>query len=116
MIDLVEKLKKIADAAGYTDGTDTPLGEQVRAAAVEIERLRAPIGKPIADAPRDGEQQAFEVKFNTRAFWDEESKRWVLSYPLNLEYLPSHSRYLGPARINGAVAQVTTPPQESASE
>jgi hypothetical protein len=65
-------------------------------AAAEIERLRSPVGKPVSEAPRDGEQQAFEIKFNARAFWDAESKRWILSYPLNMEYLPSHSRYLGP--------------------
>jgi len=39
-MDLIEKLKRIADASGYTDGTDTPLGEQTRAAALEIANYR----------------------------------------------------------------------------
>lgn len=98
MSDIVERLRN------YIPGEHEEFVPEVNALAIaEIERLRAPVGKPIAEAPRDGTEQAFEVKFSARAFWDEESKRWVLSYPLNLEYLPSHSRYLGPARINGAV-------------
>ena len=39
--DIVERLHKIADASRRPDGTDIPLGEELRAAANEIEQLRA---------------------------------------------------------------------------
>ena len=43
MIDIADKMEKIADAAGYTDGTDTPLGEQCREAAKTIRDLRSQV-------------------------------------------------------------------------
>lgn len=39
MLDIAEKMRRIADAARRADGTDTPLGEQCREAADAIERL-----------------------------------------------------------------------------
>jgi hypothetical protein len=39
-MDIVTKLRNIADASRREDGTDIPLGEQCREAADEIERLR----------------------------------------------------------------------------
>lgn len=39
--DLVERLTKIADASLRADGTDIPLGTELRAAAAEITRLRS---------------------------------------------------------------------------
>jgi hypothetical protein len=96
-IDIVNRLKfdAIRCEAQFSKGVAANITE----AAAEIERLRSPVGKPVSEAPRDGEQQAFEIKFNARAFWDAESNRWILSYPLNMEYLPSHSRYLGPVTL-----------------
>lgn len=41
MSDIVERLVKIADASRRADGSDIPLGAEVREAAAEIERLRA---------------------------------------------------------------------------
>jgi hypothetical protein len=95
-MDIVERLR---EKRGILDNRWPGPTELELEAAAEIERLRAPMGKPIEQAPRDGEEQAFAVKFNTRAFWDVESKRWILSYPLQTEYLPSHSRYLGPVHL-----------------
>jgi len=43
--DVAENLKRIADASMYADGTDTPLAEQVRAGATEIEKLRSQLVK-----------------------------------------------------------------------
>lgn len=43
MVDIVERLSKIADASRRADGTDIPLGEEVRAGAAEILRLRAEV-------------------------------------------------------------------------
>ncbi|MDW9528117.1 hypothetical protein RWE87_05150 [Sinorhizobium meliloti] len=40
MTSLVERLRKIADASRREDGSDIPLGEEVRAAADELDRLR----------------------------------------------------------------------------
>ncbi|MFN8829868.1 MAG: hypothetical protein ACK50Q_11055 [Labrys sp. (in: a-proteobacteria)] len=40
MIDVTERLRRIADAARRKDGTDSPLGEDLRSAADEIECLR----------------------------------------------------------------------------
>lgn len=40
MIDITEKLIKIADASRRADGSDIPLGEQCREAAAEISSLR----------------------------------------------------------------------------
>jgi len=41
MIDIVERLTREADAARRADGTDSPLGDDLRQAAAEITRLRA---------------------------------------------------------------------------
>jgi hypothetical protein len=45
-------------------------------------------------APKDGTVRRFEFSFRTRAFWDDELDRWVLVFPLRVDYLPSHARYL----------------------
>lgn len=55
--------------------------------------------KRINEAPKDGSTQAFDVSFKARAFWDAEQRQWVLAHPLSLEYLPTHARWLGPARV-----------------
>jgi hypothetical protein len=41
MADIVEKMVRTADASRREDGSDTPLGDQCREAASEIERLRS---------------------------------------------------------------------------
>lgn len=91
MTDIVERLRK-AEVAGVLIPCD-----DLKEAADEIERLRAPVGKSVAEAPQDDGEHAFQIKFNARAFWCGESKRWVLSRPLEMECLPSSARYLGPA-------------------
>lgn len=48
----------------------------------------------MTDAPQDGQTYLFEIKYRVRAFWCDDQKRWVLSSPLKLEYLPARATHI----------------------
>lgn len=56
----------------------------------------------IENAPKDGREVLFPIEFTGRAYWDDELKRWVLSYPLHMDFVSNPSRYRLP-KIQGAV-------------
>lgn len=51
------------------------------------------------DAPKDGNTHLFELKYRVPAFWDQELDRWVLNYPIKMEYLPARAKYIGPGLV-----------------
>jgi hypothetical protein len=76
--------------------------EKGHAPAVVLELLEKALTlhekKRVNEAPKDGSTQAFDISFKARAFYDAEQRQWILTYPLSLQYLPTHARWLGPAR------------------
>lgn len=46
------------------------------------------------EAPKDGSICRFQVMLELQAFWCDENKRWVLTQPLNLEYLPTKADHM----------------------
>ena len=62
--DIVERLIKIADASRREDGTDIPLGEHLREAAAEIERLRAALAAEREKCARVAEDFEAQVRNN----------------------------------------------------
>ncbi len=83
MIDIVERLTREADAARRADGTDSPLGDDLRQAAAEITRLRALVeemGKGLVRIERmantiqfNGNQQPIPHENHMRAWRDVET-------------------------------------------
>lgn len=47
----------------------------------------------IENAPKDGSDVLFPIEFVGRAFWDAEMRRWVLAYPIHLDYVNAPSRF-----------------------
>lgn len=50
--------------------------------------------KKVSEAPKDGSNCWFHVALKLQAFWCDDAKRWVLTYPLNLEYLPTQADHM----------------------
>lgn len=47
----------------------------------------------IENAPKDGSDVLFPIEFVGRAYWCSDLKRWVLSYPLHMEYVSHPTRF-----------------------
>jgi hypothetical protein len=47
----------------------------------------------IENAPKDGSDVLFPIEFVGRAYWCGDLKRWVLSYPLHMEYISHPTRF-----------------------
>lgn len=50
----------------------------------------------IESAPKDGSDVLFPVEFVGRAFWCDDLKRWVLSWPIRMDYVPHPTRWALP--------------------
>lgn len=50
----------------------------------------------IENAPKDGSEVLFPVEFVGRAYWDDGLKRWVLVFPIHMDYVNAPSRFAIP--------------------
>jgi hypothetical protein len=47
----------------------------------------------IENAPRDGSDVLFPIEFVARAYWCDDQDRWVLNFPLRMDYVNAPTRY-----------------------
>lgn len=66
----------------------------------------------IENAPKDGSDVLFPIEFIGRAYWDGELKRWVLAYPIHLDYVNAPSRFQLPKAQRAALSQHNRAGQE----
>lgn len=60
----------------------------------------------IENAPRDGSEVLFPIEFVGRAYWCSDLKRWVLSYPLHMEYVSHPTKFMLPVgSMNGGLTE-----------
>jgi hypothetical protein len=97
------KYLSVFDACGGSESVDAEAFAAARHGLREA-AAEAPARIPMSKAPKDaGGDHAFDISLKTRAYWDDELKRWVLVYPLKMDYVPPHASYLGPARTTSSV-------------
>lgn len=58
----------------------------------------------IENAPKDGSEVLFPIEFVGRAFWCSDQKRWVLCFPLHMDYVNAPSRFALPKAKLSAIA------------
>jgi hypothetical protein len=50
----------------------------------------------IESAPKDGSEVLFPIEIIARAFWCPDQCRWVLTYPVRMDYVTAPSRFALP--------------------
>lgn len=58
----------------------------------------------IENAPKDGSDVLFPIAFIGRAYWDAELNRWVLVYPVHMDYVFAPTRYQLPKAQHTALS------------
>lgn len=69
----------------------------------------------IENAPKDGSDVLFPIEFVARAFWCDDLKRWVLAYPLKMEFVSNPTRFQLPG-VSGPPDDYTTQLKRAAAE
>lgn len=54
----------------------------------------------IENIPKDGSDVLFPIEFVGRAYWCGDLKRWVLAYPLHMEFVNAPTRFRLPPTSN----------------
>lgn len=63
--------------------------------------VREPEYRSIETAPKDGTEVLLPIRFNARAYWCDDLKKWVLSYPLHMETVPGPTKWLPSPPVTG---------------